>query len=59
VPFLLESTLWKLGAMLKTAEDFGVHVVRDRNLITGHDPARSAKAALMYWLLNRRFDAAR
>lgn len=53
MPFLLESTLWKLGAMLKTAEDFCVHVVRDRNLITGHNPAPSAKAALMYWLLNR------
>lgn len=44
VPFMLESTLWKLGAMLKTTEDFGVHVVRYRNLITGHNPAPSAKA---------------
>lgn len=31
--------MWKLGAMLKTVEDFGVHVARDRNLITGHNPA--------------------
>lgn len=33
--------------MLKTAEDFGVHVVRDRNLITEHNSAPSAKAALL------------
>lgn len=45
VPFLLESTLRELGAILETAEDFRVHVVRDCNLITGQNPASSAKTA--------------
>lgn len=45
VPFLLESTLRELGAILETAADFSVHVVRDRNLVTGQNPASSAKTA--------------
>lgn len=41
VPFLLESTLRELGALVRVGPDFAVQVVRDRNLITGQNPASS------------------
>jgi len=45
VPFLLESRLEELGAAVETAPDFSEHVVVDGLLITGQNPAASAKAA--------------
>jgi putative intracellular protease/amidase len=45
VPFLLESRLHELGAQIVSAPDFAAHVVIDRNLITGQNPASSAPAA--------------
>ncbi|WP_443191762.1 type 1 glutamine amidotransferase domain-containing protein [Pseudomonas indica] len=45
VPFLLESTLRELGAIMKTAPDFSAYAIRDRNLITGQNPPSSAKTA--------------
>jgi putative intracellular protease/amidase len=45
VPFLLESRLHALGARIVVAPDFAPHVVVDRNLITGQNPASSAPAA--------------
>lgn len=45
VPFLLESRLKELGATVETAKKFAEHVVVDGRLITGQNPASSAKAA--------------
>lgn len=45
VPFLLASKLEELGATLIQAPDFEAHVVVDKNLITGQNPASSLKAA--------------
>lgn len=45
VPFLLESTLRELGALMGVGENFAAHVIRDRNLITGQNPASSELAA--------------
>jgi putative intracellular protease/amidase len=45
VPFLLESRLEELGATVETAANFAEHVVVDGRLITGQNPASSAKAA--------------
>lgn len=45
VPFLLQSRLEELGAAVETAPDFAEHVVVDGRLITGQNPASSAKAA--------------
>lgn len=45
VPFLLESTLRELGALVHVGPDFAVHVLRDRNLITGQNPASSEMTA--------------
>lgn len=45
VPFLLESTLRELGALVEVGESFAPHVVRDCNLVTGQNPASSELAA--------------
>jgi|SRR5690554_4875299 len=45
VPFLLESTLRELGALVGVGESFAPYVVRDRNLVTGQNPASSELAA--------------
>jgi len=45
VPFLLEDELKKLGANYSNGPDGGVYVQTDGLLITGQNPASSAKAA--------------
>jgi putative intracellular protease/amidase len=46
VPFLLEDRLRDLGANVINGNDFEAHVVIDKNLITGQNPASSAPAAI-------------
>lgn len=43
VPFLLETKLRSLGADVVVADDFSVHALRDGRLVTGQNPASSAK----------------
>ncbi|HTN29549.1 MAG TPA: type 1 glutamine amidotransferase domain-containing protein [Pseudomonas sp.] len=45
VPFLLESTLRELGALVEVGESFAPFVLRDHLLITGQNPASSELAA--------------
>lgn len=45
VPFLLESRLRELGALVEKGDDFQPFAVVDGNLITGQNPASSAKVA--------------
>lgn len=45
VPFLLESRLSELGGKYESVENFAEFVVEDGNLITGQNPASSAKIA--------------
>lgn len=45
VPFLLEDRLKALGGQFERGEDWGSFVVRDRNLVTGQNPASSAPVA--------------
>jgi putative intracellular protease/amidase len=45
MPFLLESRLREQGAEFSAEENFKEHVVVDRNLVTGQNPASSRKAA--------------
>lgn len=45
VPFLLESRLSEIGGKYESGENFGEFVVEDGNLITGQNPASSAKIA--------------
>jgi putative intracellular protease/amidase len=45
VPFLLESQLRALGATVQTGDAFAEMAVRDDRLITGQNPASSAKVA--------------
>ncbi|MEN2787429.1 type 1 glutamine amidotransferase domain-containing protein [Sphingomonas qilianensis] len=45
VPFLVEDMLAERGGVYSKTEDWGVHVVSDGLLITGQNPASSAKAA--------------
>jgi putative intracellular protease/amidase len=45
VPFLLEDMLKKNGAVYNKGADWGSHVERDGNLITGQNPASSEAAA--------------
>ncbi|KAA2260646.1 type 1 glutamine amidotransferase domain-containing protein [Solihabitans fulvus] len=46
VPFLLESALIERGATVETAPNFAEQVVVDGRLITGQNPASSAKVAV-------------
>lgn len=45
MPFLLETRLRELGARFEEAPNFQKHVVVDRNLITGQNPASSEATA--------------
>jgi putative intracellular protease/amidase len=45
VPFLLETKLEELGATFIGGKNFQEHVVVDRNLVTGQNPASSRKTA--------------
>ena len=45
VPFLLEDALRELGAVYEKGCDWGSHVVIDRQLVTGQNPASSEAAA--------------
>lgn len=45
MPFLLETRLIEQGAEFSAAENFQPHVVVDRNLVTGQNPASSLKTA--------------
>ncbi len=45
VPFLLEDKVVDCGARFERGEDFEEFAVRDRNLITGQNPASSRKVA--------------
>lgn len=45
VPFLLEEMLKANGGVYESGPDWGVHVVRDGNLVTGQNPASSEAAA--------------
>ena len=45
VPFLVEDMLGQQGGDYSKTSDWGVHVVEDGLLITGQNPASSAKAA--------------
>lgn len=45
VPFLLENKLKDLGGNYSAGADWSPHAVRDGNLITGQNPASSAKTA--------------
>jgi len=44
-PWLLADTLRKLGARYEKGPNWGAHVVRDGNLLTGQNPASSAPLA--------------
>lgn len=46
VPFLLEKRLREIGAKFSSGAPFGVHVVRDGQLITGQNPASSNACAM-------------
>lgn len=45
VPFLLEDEMRKLGAIYEKGPDWSSHVVIDRQLVTGQNPASSEAAA--------------
>ncbi|WP_116126680.1 type 1 glutamine amidotransferase domain-containing protein [Lewinella sp. IMCC34183] len=45
VPFLVEDMLKQNGGIYSKADDWNVHVIEDGNLITGQNPASSAKVA--------------
>ncbi|MEL7138693.1 MAG: type 1 glutamine amidotransferase domain-containing protein [Pseudomonadota bacterium] len=47
VPFLLESRLRELGAVIAPAPDFQAYAVRDGNLVTGQNPASAEKTAAL------------
>ncbi len=47
VPFLLESKLRELGAIMEIKENFTAHAVRDGNLITGQNPTSSEATAIL------------
>jgi GNAT superfamily N-acetyltransferase len=45
VPFLLQTRLRQLGAILTAAPDFQAHVVTDHRLVTGQNPASATDVA--------------
>jgi len=45
MPFLLESKLRELGAIIESKENFSAHALRDGNLISGQNPASSQLTA--------------
>lgn len=55
VPFMLETRLRELGGIFEGGPDFAPYAVRDGTLVTGQNPASSAKvAALMLEILRER-----
>src|SRR5258706_16436225 len=46
VPFLVEDEMMNLGATFSKFKNWGVHVVTDRLLLTGQNPASSGPAAM-------------
>jgi putative intracellular protease/amidase len=54
VPFLVEDELMRLGAIFSKVKNWGVHTVKDGQLITGQNPASSGPAAkLLIETLNK------
>lgn len=54
IPFMLDETIVKQGAIFSNAKPFESHVVVDGNLITGQNPASAKKLALeMIEILNK------
>lgn len=47
VPFLLETRVRKLGGKFEAVENFQAHAVKDRQLITGQNPASSEMTAIL------------
>ena len=47
VPFTLESRIRELGGLFESVANWQPHAVRDGNLITGQNPASSAKVAAL------------
>jgi putative intracellular protease/amidase len=55
VPFLVEDELMRLGAIVSKVKNWGVHTVKDGQLITGQNPASSGPAAkLLVETLNKK-----
>src|SRR6478609_10271790 len=55
VPFLVENELMNLGAIFSKVKNWGVHTVKDGQLITGQNPASSGPAAkLLIETLNKK-----
>jgi len=55
VPFLVEDELMGLGAIFSKVKNWGVHTVKDGQLITGQNPASSGPAAkLLIGTLNKK-----
>src|SRR5262249_37931589 len=55
VPFLVEDELMRLGAVFSKVKNWGVHTVKDGQLITGQNPASSGPAAkLLMETLNKK-----
>jgi len=55
VPFLVEDELMGLGAIFSKVKNWGVHTVKDGQLITGQNPASSGPAAkLLIETLNKK-----
>ena len=54
VPFLVEDELMRLGAIFSKVKNWGVHTVKDGQLITGQNPASSGPAAkLLLEMVNK------
>ena len=55
VPFLVEDELLGLGAIFSKVKNWGVHTVKDGQLITGQNPTSSGPAAkLLIETLNKK-----
>jgi putative intracellular protease/amidase len=55
VPFLVEDELMRLGAIFSKVKNWGVHTVKDGQLITGQNPASSGPTAkLLIETLNKK-----
>ena len=48
VPFLVESMLKENGGIYSKTDDWGVHVLKDGNLITGQNPASNKASEILY-----------
>ena len=55
VPFLVEDELMRLGAICSKVKNWGVHAIKEGQLITGQNPASSGPAAkLLIETLNKK-----